>query len=176
MEVDNNTPIKQPIDDHQKYAYNNPYAVLAQQETSQNEAQNLEQLNEDNNEGVNEQNEYTKSKMEREKEDRMETASNITIDGEDATEKTEAKKISYSEAVRHYQRKRTNKVIECRVDNRWTKEVKSKFIDILKKECLSFDCDIWDYDRMIEAIDNPEILVTLIKHKITIVPKNYLYL
>ncbi|CAG8847924.1 29393_t:CDS:2, partial [Gigaspora margarita] len=50
MEIDNNIPLKQPIDNYQKYAHNNPYAVLGQQEISQNKTQNLEQLNEDNEE------------------------------------------------------------------------------------------------------------------------------
>ncbi|CAG8845981.1 41780_t:CDS:2, partial [Gigaspora margarita] len=98
--------------------------VLAQHETLYNEAQNLEQLNEDNVEGINELYEHMRSKMESEKEDQMEIALNIMIDREDTTEKTETKKISYSKVVGCQLRKRTNKVIEHRVDNGWTEEVK----------------------------------------------------
>ncbi|CAG8841030.1 11429_t:CDS:2, partial [Gigaspora margarita] len=50
IEVDNSILLKQLIDNYQKYAYNNPYTVLGQQEISHNETQNLEQLNEDNEE------------------------------------------------------------------------------------------------------------------------------
>ncbi|CAG8735679.1 35566_t:CDS:2, partial [Gigaspora margarita] len=75
--------------------------MILSQKTSQNEVLNLEQLNEDNDK-----------------------ASNITINGEDTTGETKTKKMSYSEAVGHHQRKRTNRVIECTVDNGWAEEVK----------------------------------------------------
>ncbi|KAF0521619.1 hypothetical protein F8M41_015755 [Gigaspora margarita] len=67
MEVDKNTLLKQPIDDYQKYAHNNPYAVLAHQETSQNDVLNLKQLNENNDADISEIDEHTGSKIEREK-------------------------------------------------------------------------------------------------------------
>ncbi|CAG8729154.1 25370_t:CDS:2, partial [Gigaspora margarita] len=91
--------------------------ILAQQKTSKNNALNLEQLNEDNSKGVSELDKHTRSKIERKKEDRMETTSNIIIDREDATKETEAKKISYSKTIGRHQRKRTNRIIECKVDN-----------------------------------------------------------
>ncbi|CAG8773481.1 12027_t:CDS:2, partial [Gigaspora margarita] len=81
IEVDNNTPLKQLIDNYQKYAHNNPYA-----------------LNENNEEGVKELDKHTRSKREREKKDQMEMASNIMINRKDATGETETKKMSYSEA------------------------------------------------------------------------------
>ncbi|CAG8467452.1 24276_t:CDS:2 [Gigaspora rosea] len=100
--------------------------------------------------------------------ERMETKSNITIEGDKVTETQETRQISYSEAIGRYKGKRKG-VTQC-LDNGWTEEVKRRLTDLMKKEKMPFDCKLWGYDKIIEAFENSDLLTTLIKHKILTTP------
>ncbi|CAG8792149.1 44792_t:CDS:2, partial [Gigaspora margarita] len=101
-------------------------------------------LNKDNDEGIRELDEHTREEVERKKNDRIETVSNIMIDKKDATGEIEATKIRYSEVVGQHQRKKTKRAIKCTVDNRYKKQVTIKvnrdqiFISLRKKIAMNF--------------------------------------
>ncbi|CAG8731079.1 8651_t:CDS:2, partial [Gigaspora rosea] len=90
--------------------------------------------------------------------ERMEPESVNTIEGDEEAEIHETKHISYSEAA----------------DNRWAEDIKAGLIGLMKKKRNPFDCELWGYDKMIEAFENPEVLITLIKHNTATAPINKL--
>ncbi|RIB12322.1 hypothetical protein C2G38_2200929 [Gigaspora rosea] len=158
MEVDSKATVTgQLVIDKQKFGHSNPYEVLTHDIVIQNENENYIEIEGNKTEmdtglevSIKEREE---ERMEGTKGERMETESVNTIEGDEEVGRQETKYMSYSKAAGRYKRKK--RVVEYSVDNRWAEDVKAELIGLLKKERNTFDCELWGYDKMIEAFENP---------------------
>ncbi|CAG8753898.1 15136_t:CDS:1, partial [Gigaspora rosea] len=121
MEVDSNvTTSEQKMGDQQKYIHNNPYTALVDENVLQDDNYNSIRGTDNNNDYVPEIEEETNRNIASKEGNKIETESNITIEGDEVTEQRETRQMSYSEALGGHNGKRRE--VTQRLDNGWSEE------------------------------------------------------